>query len=155
MRRGGLLHDIGKIGTPVDILDKPGALTAEELQTMRDHVCLGAHILEPLPGFAEVLPMVLQHHEWVDGSGYPEGLAGDAISLDARILAVADCFDATVSDRPYRAAHSLEHVIEIIKEGSGRQYDPEVVQAFLKVIENYKKKESEWVLRPAGSEAWS
>jgi putative nucleotidyltransferase with HDIG domain len=155
MRRGGLLHDIGKIGTPVDILDKPGALTAEELKTMRDHVRLGAHILEPLPGFAEVLPMVLQHHEWVDGSGYPEGLAGDAISLDARILAVADCFDATVSDRPYRAAHSLEHVIEIIKEGSGRQYDPEVVQAFLKVIENYKKKESEWVLRPAGSEAWS
>jgi putative nucleotidyltransferase with HDIG domain len=146
MRRGGLLHDIGKIGTPPGILDKPGRLTPEELKTMRDHVRLGAHILEPVPAFADALPIVLQHHEWVDGSGYPEGRAGDAISLDARIFAVADCFDALVSDRPYRAGLSREHVIGMIKDGSGRQYDPKAVQAFLKVMEGYQKRESEGVL---------
>ncbi|MGA3327500.1 MAG: HD domain-containing phosphohydrolase [Terriglobia bacterium] len=146
MRRGGLLHDIGKIGTPPGILDKAGKLNPEELKTMRDHVRLGAHILEPIPGFAEVVPIVLQHHEWVDGSGYPEGLAGDAISLDARIFAVADCFDALVSDRPYRAGLSREQVIGMIKDGSGRQFDPKAVHAFLKVMEDYKKSESEGVL---------
>jgi putative nucleotidyltransferase with HDIG domain len=146
MRRGGLLHDIGKIGTPPGILDKPGRLTPEELKTMRDHVRLGAHILEPVPGFADALSIILQHHEWVDGSGYPQGLAGDAISLDARIFAVADCFDALVSDRPYRAGLSREQVIGMIKDGSGRQYDPKAVQAFLKVMEDYKKRESEGVL---------
>jgi len=148
MRRGGLLHDIGKIGTPPTVLDKAGRLTPEELKTMRDHVRLGAHILEPIPGFAEILPIVLQHHEWVDGSGYPEGLAGEAISLDARIFSVADCFDALASDRPYRAGLPREHVIGMIKEGSGRQFDPKAVQAFLNVMEDRKKKESEGVSVP-------
>lgn len=130
MHRGGLLHDIGKIGTPANILDKPGKLTPEELKIMREHVKLGAHILEPIPGFSELLPIVLHHHEWFDGSGYPAGLAGEAISLEGRIFAVADCFDALASDRPYRAGLPRERVIAMIEEGSGRQFDPKVVEAF-------------------------
>jgi putative nucleotidyltransferase with HDIG domain len=142
IRRGGLLHDIGKIGTPVDVLDKPGKLTPEELKGMREHARRGAHILQPIPGFEEILPIVLQHHEHVDGSGYPEGLVGGAISLDARILAVADCYDAMASDRPYRAGLSREEVIGTIKEGAGRQFDPKVVEAFLRLIKQKEEKES-------------
>lgn len=145
MRRGGLLHDIGKIGTPLDILDKPGRMTPEELKIMREHVRLGAHILKPIPGFADILPIILQHHEWFDGSGYPDGLAGEAISMDARIFAVADCFDALVSDRPYRAGLPRDRVIAMIQEASGHQYDPKVVQIFLKLVEDRQKSESESV----------
>ena len=134
MHRGGLIHDIGKIGVPASILDKPGKLNDEEIQLMRNHVRLGVRILEPVPEFSEVLPIVLHHHEWLDGSGYPDGLAGEEISLYARIFAVADCFDALAAERPYRAALPREHVIEMIKKGSGRQYDPKVVEAFLEVM---------------------
>jgi len=134
MHRGGLLHDIGKIGTPPEILDKPGRLTPDEANTMRLHVRIGARILEPITAYAGVIPIVLQHHEWFDGTGYPDGLAGEAISLGARIFAVADCFDALISDRPYRPGMERERVIEIIKQGSGRQFDPTVVQAFLEVM---------------------
>jgi putative nucleotidyltransferase with HDIG domain len=134
LHRGGLVHDIGKIGTPPEILDKAGKLSAEELQVMRDHVRLGARILEPIPALAEAIPIVLEHHEWFNGSGYPAGLRGEQISLHARIFAVADCFDALVSDRPYRAGLPRAQVIEIIQQGSGRQYDPEVIEAFLRVM---------------------
>lgn len=134
LHRGGLLHDIGKIGTPPEILDKPGRLTPDEANTMRLHVRIGARILEPIAAYADVIPVVLHHHEWFDGTGYPDGLAGEAISLGARIFAVADCFDALVSDRPYRAGMERERVIEIIKQGAGRQFDPKVVQAFLEVM---------------------
>jgi putative nucleotidyltransferase with HDIG domain len=149
VRRGGLLHDIGKIGTPVDILDKPGSLTADELRIMREHPQLGAHILQPIPGFEEILPIVLQHHEWMDGSGYPEGLVGEAISLDARIFAVADCYDALASDRPYRAGLPRAQVIEKIKEESGRHFDPRVVEAFLGLLKKEEKKESESAMNTA------
>jgi putative nucleotidyltransferase with HDIG domain len=134
LHRGGLLHDIGKIGTPPEILDKPGRLTPDEANAMRLHVHVGARILEPIASYAGVIPIVQQHHEWFDGTGYPDGLAGEAISLGARIFAVADCFDALVSDRPYRPGMERERVIEIIKQGSGRQFDPTVVQAFLAVM---------------------
>ena len=149
MRRGGLLHDIGKIGTPVQILDKPGKLTSDELRTMREHARLGAHILQPIPGFEEILPIVLQHHERMDGSGYPEGLVGEAISLDARIFALADCFDALASDRPYRAKVSREQVTEMIKEGSGRHFDPRVVEAFLRLVKQEEKSASESAMNAA------
>jgi putative nucleotidyltransferase with HDIG domain len=102
LNRGGLLHDVGKIGTPPSILEKPGRLDAQELEVMRDHVRTGVRILEPIPSFKEELLIVAQHHEWFDGSGYPAGLAGEDISLFGRIFAVADCFDALTSDRPYR-----------------------------------------------------
>lgn len=134
LHRGGLLHDIGKIGIPAAILDKSGRLTEEEFSLMREHPRKGARILEPIPAYAEVIPIVLQHHEWYDGTGYPDGLAGEAISLGGRIFAVADVFDALTSDRPYRAGLDRTRVIEIIKEGMGRQFDPKIVQAFLEVM---------------------
>ena len=130
MQRGGLLHDIGKIGTPPAILDKLGRLEPEEMQIMRDHVKTGVRILEPIPCFREALPMVAQHHEWFDGSGYPAGLAGENISLLARILAVADSYDAIVSDRPYREGLPKPQALEILRRKSGTQFDPMVVEVF-------------------------
>ena len=134
LHRGGLLHDVGKIGTPREILDKPGKLTEDEYRTMRDHVLMGARILEPIGAFADALPIVLEHHEWYDGGGYPNGLAGEDLTLGGRIFAVADVFDAISSDRPYRAGMPRERVLEIITNGTGRQFDPKVVEAFLQVM---------------------
>lgn len=134
LHRGGLLHDIGKIGIPAVILDKAGRLTEQEALTMREHPRKGARILEPIPAYAEVIPIVLQHHEWFDGTGYPDGLAGEAISLGGRIFAVADVYDALTSDRPYRAGLGRERAIESIEQGAGRQFDPRVVEAFLAVM---------------------
>jgi len=131
---GGLLHDIGKIGIPSRILDKPGKLTDEEFTIICEHPAKGALILDPLEQLGEVIPLVKQHHERFDGNGYPQGLAGNDIDPGARIIAVADVFDATRSDRPYRPGMSLEKVIAIIKDGSGTQFDPEVVAAFLQLI---------------------
>jgi putative nucleotidyltransferase with HDIG domain len=130
MRRGGLLHDIGKIGTPAEILDRPGKLTDEEMKIMRDHVNIGVRILQPISGLAESMSIVAQHHEWVNGRGYPNGLSGDAITLHARIFAVADCFDALVSDRPYRAGMPVARVMKILEEGAGKQFDPVVLDTF-------------------------
>lgn len=133
MQRGGLLHDIGKIGTPQTILDKPGKLDSDEMQIMRDHVRVGLRILEPIPAFKEALPIVAQHHEWFNGKGYPEGLAGEAISLHARIFAVADFYDALTSDRPYRKGLPKAKVVDMLREGSGIQFDPRVVEAYLQI----------------------
>lgn len=135
LHRGGLLHDIGKIGIPPEILDKPGELDPEERRVMRGHAQLGARILEPIAAYAEVIPIVRQHHECFDGTGYPEGLTGETISLGARIFAVADVYDALRSDRPYRAGMSPAQVVDYIRTGSGRQFDPRVVEAFLRVME--------------------
>jgi len=142
IHRGGLLHDIGKIGTPMSILDKPGKLTAEEMQQMREHVQIGARILEPIPGFTECMPIVLQHHEWINGAGYPVGLMGDQITLHAKIFAVCDCYDALISDRPYRTGMPLDRVKEIIRAGVGKQFDGGVVAAFLNLIEREKNNEA-------------
>ena len=135
MHRGGLLHDIGKIGTPATILDKPGRLEPEEMQTMRDHVKIGVRILEPIPCFREALPIVAQHHEWFDGSGYPAGVAGENISMLARILAVADCYDAMVSDRPYRKGLPQRQALEILRQRSGSQFDPTVIEVFMRLTD--------------------
>jgi putative nucleotidyltransferase with HDIG domain len=134
LHRGGLLHDIGKIGIPPEILDKAGKLTDEEYQLMREHVRIGARILEPIEAYAAVIPVVLHHHEYYDGSGYPDGLKGEAIDLGARIFTVADHYDALISDRPYRAGLPRERVIGFIKEDSGTKFDPNVVKAFLEVM---------------------
>jgi putative nucleotidyltransferase with HDIG domain len=134
LHRGGLLHDIGKLGIPVDILDKDGKLTKEEEKVMREHVRLGARILEPIAAYADVVPIVLHHHENFNGQGYPEGLAGKDISLGGRIFAVADSFDALTSNRPYREALNREHALEVIKQGCGSQYDPDIVQTFLDIM---------------------
>lgn len=130
VHRGGLLHDIGKIGTPATILDKPGELEVEEIKIMREHVTIGVRILEPVPCFREILPIVAQHHEWFDGSGYPAGLAGENISLHARILTVADAYDAITSDRPYRKGIARQQAFEILTSKAGTQFDPIVINVF-------------------------
>jgi len=133
LRRGGLLHDIGKLGVPPSILDKPGKLTEEEFAVIRRHPSKGGEILEPIPNLQKVIPLVSQHHERFDGKGYPNGLVGESISLHARILAVADVYDALFSDRPYRPGWSREKVLAYTRENAGQQFDPEVVEAFLRI----------------------
>lgn len=135
IHRGALLHDIGKLGIPPEILDKPGRLTEDEMEVMRSHVTVGARILEPVAAFRPMLPLVLHHHESFDGSGYPDGLSGEEIPLMVRIMTVADVFDAVTSERPYRSAMSPERAREFLKEKSGIMFDPELVQAFNAVIE--------------------
>jgi len=135
IHRGGLLHDIGKIGTPLTVLDKPGKLEPEEMQIMRDHVNIGVRILEPIPCLREALPIVAQHHEWLDGSGYPAGLAGENICMLARVLAVADCYDAMVSDRPYRKGLPQQQALEILRQRSGTQFDPAVIEVFMRLTD--------------------
>jgi putative nucleotidyltransferase with HDIG domain len=134
LHRGGLLHDVGKIGTPPGVLDKPGKLDAEQLKVMRDHVRMGVRILEPIPSFKEELLIVAQHHEWFDGSGYPAGLAGEGISLFGRIFAVADCFDALISDRPYRKGMPKSKALELMHKESGTHFDPKVIAAFDRML---------------------
>jgi putative nucleotidyltransferase with HDIG domain len=134
LHRAALLHDIGKLGIPAAILDKPGKLTDQEYETIKTHPQIGARILKPIEEYASIIPVVLHHHERFDGKGYPKGLEGNSIPFGARILAVADVFDAMKSDRPYRSGMPLERVMGIIQEESGRQFDPEVVEALRKVI---------------------
>lgn len=134
LHRGGLLHDIGKIGTPASILDKRENLTAEERELIQKHTIMGARILEPISAYEDALPIVLQHHERYDGQGYPLGLSGEAINQGARIFAVADVYDALVSDRPYRSRVKFEGVMETIRRGAGSEFDPRVVQALSEVV---------------------
>lgn len=136
LHRGGLLHDLGKIGVPATILDKPGRLSDEDMEIMKGHPTLGARILEPIPAFSGVISIVLHHHERYDGGGYPDGLVGEEISVGARTLAVADFYDALTSERPYRGAVDQEKVIKMIEEESGGQFDPVIVEAFLEVVKS-------------------
>ena len=126
----GLLHDIGKIGIDDHVLNKPGKLTSEEYEQIKQHPQLGYEILKGVRKLDQVLPMVLHHHEAWDGSGYPHGLQCDGIPKMARIMAVADAFDAMSSDRPYRKGMSDEEIDSILRSGSGTQWDPDVINAF-------------------------
>lgn len=139
VRMAGLLHDIGKIGVPDSILGKPGKLTEEEFDVMRKHPELGYRILSGIRQFESILPGIRHHHESWDGSGYPSGLAGEEIPLVARILAVADAFDAMTSDRPYRAGMSLEMVESIFHKGRGQQWAADVVDCLLKNRQRMKQ----------------
>jgi putative nucleotidyltransferase with HDIG domain len=134
LRYGGLLHDIGKLGVPSRILDKAGQLTPAEAKIIRMHPELGARILEPIAAYAPMIPIVLEHHERLDGSGYPHGLAGEQISLGGRIFAVADVVDAMLSDRPYRQGIPIDIVVRYIADQSGHHFDPHVVVAFLRIV---------------------
>lgn len=133
--RAGLLHDVGKIGVPEGILNKPGALSAEEWAIMRSHPRQSYEILKEVPFYLEtgIAEVALQHHERWDGRGYPQALAGEQIRLEARILAVADAFDAMTSHRVYRKELSLEKAIEELERGAGQQFAPDCVQAFLSI----------------------
>ena len=130
----GLLHDVGKIGTYESILDKPGKLTDEERAIMRQHPAKGAEILAPIKQWKDIIPGVKYHHEFYDGTGYPEGLKGEAIPLHARILTVADTVDAMGADRPYREGRAMDVIIAELKRCSGTQFDPKVAEAFLKFV---------------------
>lgn len=129
--RGAFLHDIGKMAIPDAILRKPGALTEPEVMIMREHCARGYHMLKKIPFLADASEIVYSHQEKYDGTGYPRGLVGDEIPIGARLFAVADTLDAITSDRPYRAAQTVQAAREEIKKYSGTQFDPKVVEIFL------------------------
>ncbi len=134
IRRGALLHDIGKMGVPDSVLLKPGTLNDRELEIMQRHPEYACQLLEPIGYLRPALDIPHSHHERWDGTGYPRGLKGEAIPLAARIFAVVDVWDALQSDRPYRKAWSVAQALARVREGSGRHFDPQVVEAFLKMI---------------------
>lgn len=139
LRLGALLHDIGKLGIPPELLDKPGKLTPEEYEVLKEHPVWGYRILNPVKAFQEIIPIVLYHHERCDGSGYPEGLKCNQIPLLAKIVAVADVIEAMTAERPYKKSHSLEKVLEYIEKEEGKLFDPEVVEAAIKKAEEIKR----------------
>ncbi len=143
MEWAGLLHDVGKIGTPEEILCKPGKLTKEEFEVIKQHPVMSYEILKPIASLGGILEGVLYHHEYPDGSGYPEGLAGDRIPLVARIIHVADTFDALTSTRSYRRAFTIENALKIIAEESGQRVDAEVTDAFFNALEAYRRDDPE------------
>ncbi|MEX2271042.1 MAG: HD domain-containing phosphohydrolase [Vicinamibacterales bacterium] len=134
LEAASLLHDLGKLAVPEHILNKPGKLTAAELEVMRRHASIGADILSSMDFSYPVVPIVRHHHENWDGTGYPRGLRGEQIPLGARILAVVDCYDALTSDRPYRPKMSSEEAVAVLQERSGTMYEPRVVDTFVRLL---------------------
>ncbi|NJM08976.1 response regulator [Candidatus Gracilibacteria bacterium] len=134
IRFGGLLHDIGKIAIDDAILKKPGALTKEEYDEVKRHPTTGARIVAPMRFAGEVGPIILGHHERWDGKGYPQGLSGIDIPVGARIVSIVDAFDAMRTDRPYRSALTLEETLRRLRNGSGIEWDPQLLAIFLEMI---------------------
>ena len=134
MKEAGLLHDIGKIGIPENILNKQGQLTAEEYEVMKNHVASSVEIIRHLPMMDYVIPAVIGHHERYDGKGYPRRIAGNDIPLAARIPCIVDSFDAMVSKRAYKQPYPTEKALSILEEEAGRQFDPELVPIFVRLI---------------------
>ncbi|MHC1789226.1 response regulator [Solidesulfovibrio sp.] len=132
---GANLHDIGKIGVRDAVLLKPGRLTPEEYATIQEHAVIGAEILRPIASLAPVLPLILLHHERWDGRGYPTAIMGEAIPLGARIIAIADAFDAMTTDRPYRKGMDLDRALGILRDEAGRQFCPSCAEAFLTMFD--------------------
>jgi putative nucleotidyltransferase with HDIG domain len=140
VRHAGLLHDVGKIGIKDDILLKAGPLSQEEMRIMQQHSVIGEAIIKPLRSLVKVAQVVRCHHERYDGGGYPSGLQGEAIPFPARILVVADSYDAMMTDRPYRKRLTIEQVREELRKGSGTQFDPVVVEAFAKLLDEKEQR---------------
>jgi putative two-component system response regulator len=135
LKRGAILHDVGKIGVPDDILRKPGPLTPEEFDRIRQHPIQGVTILEPLQSVRDALPVIRWHHERMDGSGYPDGLTGDQIPVMVRIMTIADVYDALTTRRPYHESLSPEEGMRILREGAGRGWwDRELVSTFVSIV---------------------
>lgn len=134
-----LLHDIGKVNIPDTILTKPGKLTKEEFELIKTHPIVGAKAVEDVEGIADFMDVILHHHERWDGKGYPIGLKGDTISLAARITAIADAFVAMTSSRSYRSALPLQVAYNRVLEGKGTQFDPQLVELFIKVYPSWIK----------------
>ena len=137
LRVGGLFHDVGKIGTADDVLLKTDKLTEREYEEIKKHPLKGAQILSAVSMFKEIVPLVKQHHERLDGSGYPEGLKGDEISFFSRIISISDAFDAMMSNRTYRSKLTLEQAKEQLRSGIGTQFDKEITEVFLMHLNNY------------------
>ena len=134
IKQGCILHDLGKVGINENILSKKGKLTAAEFAEIKKHPQIGANILRPIKFMHDIIPLVLYHHERWDGKGYPAGLKGEEIPIGARIISLADVYQALTANRPYRKALPKKKAIEIIKKGSGTQFDPIVVNQFLEII---------------------
>ncbi len=148
LKAGALLHDIGKLAVPDHILNKPGPLTPAEFEKMKVHTIVGAEILERVGFPYPVVPVVRHHHERWDGRGYPDGLRGDEIPMTARILTLADCFDAVREDRNYRSAMTQDQAIAMLKEGSGTVFDPNVVRTFLDHLDEFEAEIREKRIEP-------
>ena len=131
---GALFHDIGKIGIPLEILTKPGPLTDEERAVIETHPELGERILAPIEQLEHVRPIIRACHERYDGNGYPDGLSGDEIPLEARIIFVCDAFHAMTTTRPYREALPVEEARRRLLDGAGSQFDPAIVEVCLRVL---------------------
>lgn len=149
LREAAVLHDVGKIGVPDQVLLKPGPLTDEERRIMQRHAEMGYEILSAATHLREVAELVHAHHERFDGTGYPRGLAGQAIPLGARIFAIADVYDALTSDRPYRNAMAHDEAMRLIDEQNGRAFDPDVVAAFTAEIQQPRDTSAE--VEPQGA----
>jgi putative nucleotidyltransferase with HDIG domain len=134
IKLGGLLHDIGKIGIPEAVLNKPGRLNDEEFNIIKSHPDLGLHILGKVEFLEHIVPIIRHHHERYDGKGYPGGLKGDNIPLLARIVSVVDTFDAMTTNRPYRKALTIEESLVEIDRCSGSQFDPDIAAKFIKMV---------------------
>jgi putative nucleotidyltransferase with HDIG domain len=143
LKAAALLHDTGKLAVPEYILNKPGPLTPAEFERMKVHAAVGADILKSINFPYPVEPMVRHHHENWNGTGYPDGLAGQQIPLGARILSVVDCYDALTSDRPYRPRYSRQHAEQVLRERRGTWYDAWVVDAFLGIVDRLEREENE------------
>ena len=154
IRLGALLHDIGKIGIPESILRKPGPLSPDEATVMQRHPQIGARILEPVPHFAELVPLVRASHERFDGNGYPDGLVAEGIPLGSRVIGVCDAFHAMTEDRVYRKAMRHDEAVAEIERCSGTQFDPDCVRALLEVVraEGWADAEREHVVQPPDAE---
>ncbi len=140
LQTASLLHDIGKIGTYDIILDKPDALNEFEKNLIKQHPIKAVEILSPIKGLEPVIPIIRSHHERIDGRGYPDGLKGEEIPILARILSVADAYDAMISNRPYRLSKGKEYAISELRRYSGTQFDPDVVDVLIKIIVNENNK---------------
>ncbi|MFH1191481.1 MAG: diguanylate cyclase [Candidatus Omnitrophota bacterium] len=140
LKHAAMLHDLGKIGIPDKILHKKGKLTEKELRQIKTHPQIGAGIIRSVHFLNTVVPIVLHHHERFDGLGYSSGLKGKNIPLGARIIAIADVYQALVSNRPYRKGYSKKEALRIIKEGAGTQFDPQIVKVFLEISESKSRK---------------
>src|SRR6202008_700567 len=134
IRLGAVLHDVGKVGIPEAILNKSGPLNLEEWDTMKTHVTFGGKLLEPLVPLARIREMVLHHHEFFDGSGYPEALTGEKIPLGARIIAVADAYDTITSDRTYKKARNATDALAELERCANAQFDGTIVKLFVRTM---------------------
>lgn len=135
VERGALFHDVGKLMVPRSVLLQPGPLTQEHREIIRHHVAAGRELVERIAALQPIASLIYHHHEHFDGSGYPDGIGGDAIPLGSRIIAVVDAFDAMTNDRPYRTALPFEEAISELKRCAGTQFDPQVVAAFLQATQ--------------------